>query len=185
MYLRTASFYVGHTDTHFITKVMQHWARIVLYLGGWPPKWQVCWVMLEDVPASCSLVRKPSGVIPASLCAISQNTWKKAHEKSIQKIASTNLCLISQNVSEIETSPSQVVSNVRVEATALRRDPLYYKIYCIALNTVFASIIPVVSLFYFNVYTVIGELKENKFVPIPCPCSSFKGLSFLCHSVTQ
>jgi hypothetical protein len=28
------------------------------YLDGWPPKWQVCWVPLEGVPAFCSLEKR-------------------------------------------------------------------------------------------------------------------------------
>ena len=44
-----------------------------------------------------------------------------------------------------------------VEPTDLKRNPFYDKIYNVGLNTMFASIIPFLSLFYFNVYTVIGE----------------------------
>lgn len=44
-----------------------------------------------------------------------------------------------------------------VEPTDLKRNPFYDKIYNVGLNTMFASVIPFLSLFYFNVYTIIGE----------------------------
>ena len=46
---------------------------------------------------------------------------------------------------------------MEVTPTELKLNPLYDKIYSKGLNTMFASIIPFLSLLYFNVYTVIGE----------------------------
>ena len=53
--------------------------------------------------------------------------------------------------------PLQVLTTAVAEPTELKLNPLYDKIYNVGLNTMFASIIPFLSLFYFNVYTVIGE----------------------------
>ncbi len=53
------------------------------------------------------------------------------------------------------------MSDVRVEGTALSRNALYKTVYSIALNTVFASLIPFLALLYFNVYTVLGECGQE------------------------
>lgn len=45
-----------------------------------------------------------------------------------------------------------------VVPTELRKDGLYYKIYCIGCNSLFAWVIPLASLFYLNICTVLGEL---------------------------
>ena len=56
-----------------------------------------------------------------------------------------------------------------VEPTDLKRNPFYDKIYNVGLNTMFASIIPFLSLLYFNVYTVIGECLVLALSPsVPC-----------------
>ena len=55
-------------------------------------------------------------------------------------------------------SPPQLVNTTKIEPTLLRNNSLYYKIYGICLNTVFASIFPLLSLLYLNIYTVLGEL---------------------------
>ena len=44
----------------------------------------------------------------------------------------------------------------RMAATWLREDPLYYNLYCLGLNTVFATAVPFLLLLYFNVSTVIA-----------------------------
>ncbi len=43
---------------------------------------------------------------------------------------------------------------MRLFPTALRRDKYYYRIYCVGLNTVFASVLPLLSLLYLNMRTV-------------------------------
>ena len=43
---------------------------------------------------------------------------------------------------------------VGVQTTWLREDPIYYRLYCVGLNTLFATLIPLVTLFFFNVSTV-------------------------------
>ena len=65
------------------------------------------------------------------------------------------MCEITTN----DNSPViwQVLTTVEVKPTELKLNPLYDKIYSKGLNTMFASIIPFLSLLYFNVYTVIGE----------------------------
>lgn len=41
--------------------------------------------------------------------------------------------------------------------TSLRLNSLYYKIYCIGCNSLFAWVIPLASLFYLNICTILGE----------------------------
>ena len=38
--------------------------------------------------------------------------------------------------------------------TSLRRHPTYYQAYCVGLNTFFASLLPLVTLVFFNVGTL-------------------------------
>ena len=51
---------------------------------------------------------------------------------------------------------SRTRSHSRMAATWLREDPLYYNLYCLGLNTVFATAVPFLLLLYFNVSTVIA-----------------------------
>ncbi len=44
-----------------------------------------------------------------------------------------------------------------VNATELRKNKLYYGIYCLGLNTTFAAVIPLLSLIYLNICTVLGK----------------------------
>lgn len=46
--------------------------------------------------------------------------------------------------------------------TSLRRNKLYYQLYCVGLNTLIASIVPLVALIYLNISTV-KALKKMKF----------------------
>ncbi len=70
-------------------------------------------------------------------------------------------------------------SYLRVDTTWLRRDPTYYRVYCIGLNTVFATLIPLVMLTFFNVSTVralnrLGKqviFKLNTSIHSCCPLS--------------
>ena len=45
-------------------------------------------------------------------------------------------------------------SKLKVQPTELRSNPVYYRIYYVHLNTIFASLIPLVSLLYLNIATV-------------------------------
>lgn len=47
---------------------------------------------------------------------------------------------------------------IDVVPTQLRLNVYYYKIYCIGLNFTLASVVPLASLFYLNICTVIGKL---------------------------
>lgn len=47
----------------------------------------------------------------------------------------------------------------RIVPTELRKNRLYYQIYCIGLNTFFASIFPVASLLFLNISTVLALRK--------------------------
>ena len=74
------------------------------------------------------------------------------HEKWIQKCCSPQPELQYAhrlNVSRTHAYPS-------IEGTWLREDPLYYNIYCLGLNTVFATAVPFLLLLYLNVSTVIA-----------------------------
>ena len=46
---------------------------------------------------------------------------------------------------------------LEIQPTSLRQNRLYYKIYCIGLNTLFGSVAPLLSLIYLNICTVLGE----------------------------
>jgi hypothetical protein len=48
---------------------------------------------------------------------------------------------------------------MRLFPTAMRQNRLYYKIYCVGLNTVFATALPLLSLLYLNTKTV-AELRK-------------------------
>ena len=42
-----------------------------------------------------------------------------------------------------------------------RKNKWYYKIYCIILNTLFAALIPLLSLIYLNIRTVLGKFNVH------------------------
>ncbi|CAM6053456.1 unnamed protein product [Sphagnum tenellum] len=46
---------------------------------------------------------------------------------------------------------------LEIKPTALRENKLYYKLYCIFGNTIFASVVPLLSLIYLNICTVLGK----------------------------
>ena len=48
------------------------------------------------------------------------------------------------------------METIEIKSTDLRQNPLYYKIYCIFLNTLVSSAFPLLSLLYLNIYTVLG-----------------------------
>ena len=48
-----------------------------------------------------------------------------------------------------------------VVPTQLRLNSYYYKIYCIGFNSLVASVIPLISLFYLNISTILGEKVSN------------------------
>ena len=51
---------------------------------------------------------------------------------------------------------------LKVQATALRSNPVYYRVYYVHMNTIFASLIPLASLLFFNVCTLIALRKMIK-----------------------
>ena len=68
-------------------------------------------------------------------------------------------CCVPQPESEqypLRLNVSRTQSYPRMAATWLREDPLYYNLYCLGLNTVFATAVPFLLLLYFNVSTVIA-----------------------------
>ena len=54
------------------------------------------------------------------------------------------------------------VQQFHIFPTALRRNRLYYKVYCIGLNTLVATVLPLLSLLYLNVRTVVELSKMMK-----------------------
>ena len=95
------------------------------------------------------------------------------------RLASSDDCLLRRNGAEEDEAPdegwvqrccsptpppeggfsmnvSRTRSHSRMAATWLREDPLYYNLYCLGLNTVFATAVPFLLLLYFNVSTVIA-----------------------------
>ncbi|XP_071743570.1 G-protein coupled receptor daf-37 isoform X2 [Lepeophtheirus salmonis] len=53
-------------------------------------------------------------------------------------------------------------TQLRLEATPMRENVLYYRIYFIGLNTIFASILPLASLLFLNVSTVKALRKMSR-----------------------
>ena len=49
-----------------------------------------------------------------------------------------------------------------IAVTALRNNQWYYRIYCMGLNCIIATVLPLVLLLYLNIYTVIGQLNISK-----------------------
>ena len=47
-------------------------------------------------------------------------------------------------------------------ATMLRRNPIFYQVYCVALNTCFATLLPLLALLYLNVATLIALNKLSQ-----------------------
>ncbi len=48
------------------------------------------------------------------------------------------------------------IQTLDIIATPLRQSQLYYEVYCIALNTIFACVFPLMSLIYLNICTVVA-----------------------------
>ena len=45
-------------------------------------------------------------------------------------------------------------------STGIRRNPYYYTIYCIALNTCFGTLLPLTALIYLNCMTLLGMVSN-------------------------
>ena len=71
-----------------------------------------------------------------------------------------NVTTLSENVvfdSNMIMNVTRTLNYLDVVPTPLRLSSLYYKIYVLALNSLFASLIPFASLIYMNFCTVIGK----------------------------
>ena len=53
-------------------------------------------------------------------------------------------------------------------ATFLRRHPAYYTYYCVYLNTLFASLVPLALLLFFNVNTLLSLRAVRQFQEADC-----------------
>ena len=54
------------------------------------------------------------------------------------------------------------LKSISIYPTALRENPYYYKVYCVALNTLLASVLPLVALIFLNIRTVraLGQMSR-------------------------
>ena len=71
-----------------------------------------------------------------------------------------NTSTLSENIvfdSNMMMNVTRTLNYLDVVPTPLRLSSLYYKIYVLALNSLFASLIPFASLIYMNFCTVIGK----------------------------
>ena len=75
------------------------------------------------------------------------------HRRSIGVDNDTSADYDSDNLSRTATSKFKVLE---IQPTSIRQNRLYYKIYCIGLNTLFGSVAPLLSLIYLNICTVLG-----------------------------
>lgn len=57
---------------------------------------------------------------------------------------------------------TSIKKSVQAEPTELRRNPYYYQIYYVYLNTIFASILPLFLLLFFNINTARELFKMSK-----------------------
>ena len=57
---------------------------------------------------------------------------------------------------------TSIKKSVQAEPTELRRNPYYYQIYYVYLNTIFASLLPLFLLLFFNVQTARELFKMSK-----------------------
>ena len=84
-----------------------------------------------------------------------------------------NVTTLSENVvfdSNMIMNVTRTLNYLDVVPTPLRLSSLYYKIYVLALNSLFASLIPFASLIYMNFCTVIGKYfyKSAQKTYMPC-----------------
>ena len=63
----------------------------------------------------------------------------------------------------LEVNVTRTVEFYDVVPTDLRMNSVYYKIYCLACNSILASIIPLLSLFYLNIRTIMGKVTFTNF----------------------
>ena len=56
----------------------------------------------------------------------------------------------------------EIFGILQVQPTKLRSNPLYYRLYYVHLNTIFASLIPLISLLFLNIATVRALRKMVK-----------------------
>ena len=57
---------------------------------------------------------------------------------------------------------TSVKRELKVEETSLRRNPYYYQIYYVYLNTLFASVLPLSLLLFFNIRTAQELVKMSR-----------------------
>ena len=81
------------------------------------------------------------------------------------------------NETSLEMRPESMYRNIttstkmvlQAEPTDLRRNVYYYQIYYVYLNTIFASILPLLFLLYFNINTAkVRRLLERFAEHFPC-----------------
>lgn len=93
----------------------------------------------------------------SKLSPIAHHSFRTLDEEDCLKFNVTSGQIAESGVELLNVTRS--VSFYDVLPTKLRISSYYYKIYCIGLNSVFASVIPLASLFYLNICTVIALRK--------------------------
>ena len=76
-----------------------------------------------------------------------------AAEEAVVPQVDGNPVIAASASSSVSVNVTRYRTVVSLE-TWLRKDPLYYHFYCVAANTIFATVIPLVTLTFFNVSTV-------------------------------
>ena len=68
--------------------------------------------------------------------------------------AMLQICNASAGLPKSYENITREEQKMEIKPTELRSNPVYYRIYYVHLNTIFASLIPLVSLLYLNIATV-------------------------------
>ena len=94
---------------------------------------------------------------------------RQNHTLSKNKTLSLNESIPQQTPMEPASQPpmyrnvtTSMTKSVQARPTDLRRNPYYYQIYYVYLNTIFASILPLFLLLFFNINTARELFKMSK-----------------------
>ena len=126
--------------------------------------------MTKEVPLQCSpdknreLFDQTSILINGTIYELPQN--KSFLINSTETLGIENLCQNMTNVTDsfqnlYEIAIEMNVTRSIVTNTNLKKNPVYYNIYCIAINTFFASLLPFIALTYFNI-SIAKKLKARQ-----------------------
>lgn len=90
------------------------------------------------------------------------------NEGLVQGISAVNLEAITEACNDIMNKTvdtflvnvTMTISAFQIEETQLRKSSIYYNIYYIGLNMIFASLLPIILLLYFNI-SIARELNRR------------------------